>query len=115
MNQLSIQRNQSGQTFSKIFYGVLKQYNLCDRVHTIKANNTSENTKMARELQSNLTSLEPKKNSSLDVLHNLGAKAELAVLDSLEDEDCHPISMTEIDDKALAISISNLTLEPALT
>ena len=69
---------------------------------------------MARELQTVLPSFQPKKQLLGCIAHviNLGAKAGLAVLGSLEDEDSHSISMTDMDHTASAMSILNLTSEP---
>ncbi|KNZ48215.1 hypothetical protein VP01_5827g1 [Puccinia sorghi] len=98
----------------ELFYGVLKKYDLCNKVHTITADNASTNAKMACKLQNKLPTFKASEQLLGCITHviNLSAKAGLAVLGSLDEDNCHKISITYMDQNSSVMYISNLTLEP---
>jgi hypothetical protein len=101
---------------------VLEKYYLLDKLHTITADNASTNGKMARELQLQLPSFNTKTNLLGCMAHviNLGAKAGLAVLGGVaEDENVSEEILMANDgldesesSRSSVMRISNLTSEP---
>ncbi|POW20994.1 hypothetical protein PSHT_02905 [Puccinia striiformis] len=110
----------TGKNFADLFYGVLSDYKLLDKLHTITADNASTNGRMARELQILLPSFNASTNLLGCVAHviNLGAKAGMAVLGGIEDDgEEEEISMVDDDSdephpSRSVMRISNLTSTP---
>jgi hypothetical protein len=106
----------TGKNFADLFYGVLKKYNCLKKLYTITADNASTNGKMARELQLQLPSFNTEQQLLGCIAHviNLGAKAGLAVLGKLDDNDGTEISMANMDlsESSSVMSILNLTSAP---
>jgi hypothetical protein len=104
------------KNFADLFHGVLKEYDCLSKIHTITADNASTNGKMARELQLLLPSFNTDKQLLGCIAHviNLGAKAGLAVLGKLDDNDGTEISMANMDlsESSSVMSILNLTSAP---
>ncbi|KNZ58625.1 uncharacterized protein VP01_1892g1 [Puccinia sorghi] len=75
---------------------------------------THQQMKMARELQDELPTCKASEQLLGCIAHviDLGAKAGLGVLGSLDEDNCHEISMTDMDQTSSDMSISNLTSEP---
>ncbi|PLW30911.1 hypothetical protein PCANC_20329 [Puccinia coronata f. sp. avenae] len=111
-----VQGSHTGKNFADLFHGVLKEYDCLSKIHTITADNASTNGKMARELQLLLPSFNTDKQLLGCIAHviNLGAKAGLAVLGTLDNNNGKEISMAEMDsfESSLVMSILNLTLVP---
>ncbi|PLW26490.1 hypothetical protein PCANC_22936 [Puccinia coronata f. sp. avenae] len=111
-----VQGSHTGKNFADLFHGVLMEYDCLSKIHTITANNASTNGKMARELQLLLPSFNTDKQLLGCIAHviNLGAKAGLAVLGTLDNNNGKEISMAEMDssESSLVMSILNLTLVP---
>ncbi|POW20974.1 hypothetical protein PSHT_02886 [Puccinia striiformis] len=110
----------TGKNFADLFYGVLSDYKLLDKLHTITADNASTNGRTARELQILLPSFNTSTNLLGCVAHviNLGAKAGMAVLGGIEDDgEEEEISMVDDDSdephpSRSVMRISNLTSTP---
>ncbi|KNZ52341.1 uncharacterized protein VP01_360g4 [Puccinia sorghi] len=79
----------TGKKFSDLFYKVLQDFNLLSKLHTITTNHVSTNSRMACDHQLELPLFETTKHLLVCIAHmiNLGAKAGLEVLGSLEDEE----------------------------
>ncbi|KNZ45275.1 hypothetical protein VP01_8306g1 [Puccinia sorghi] len=109
-----VQGNHSGKNVAELFYGVLKKYDLCNKVHIITADNASTNAKMACELQNKLPTFKASEKllGFITSFINLSAKDGLEFLGSLDENICHKISMTDMDQTSSVVSISNLTSEP---
>ncbi|KNZ63882.1 uncharacterized protein VP01_10894g1, partial [Puccinia sorghi] len=79
----------TGKNFADLFYRVLEEYDCLKKINTITANNASTNGKMAQELLKMLPSFNTQTHLLGCITHvvNLGAKAGLAVLGTIDEED----------------------------
>ncbi|POV93911.1 hypothetical protein PSHT_16542 [Puccinia striiformis] len=107
-----VEGTHSGQKFAELFYNVLEKYSTVDRMHTLTADNTSVNNKMAQQLERQI----PHFSSSTHILGcvahviNLVAKLGITALGSVDDNnDGNEISMAAVD--AGSDSESNLNTQ----
>ncbi|KNZ52478.1 uncharacterized protein VP01_3560g5 [Puccinia sorghi] len=97
----------TGKNFINLFYCVLEEYDCLKKINTITDDNASMNCKMAQELSKMLPSFNTHTHLLGCIAHviNLGAKAGLAVLGTIYEEDVREISIAELDSEQNLMSI----------